>query len=309
MVRPATRQLSPLKLPWQKPTRSQPATSAPNRSPASASSPAARSDSAPSGLTSGYSRRSACSTILRCSSSRSFRSSSLAPDSPWRRRAKRSRWPTRRKEGATRVVMAQGSSIMTSGSRPAPRARSCATTCARCSTGTIASRGSSTVICVARPEYQGRRVESVWLTMRESARVVGTPSAHIASDAKNSRTDDRSTARPSAPRQNGVRPPPFSCISHRCPFTTTSPMLCARPSPYPFPLPKGQFPVCRSPMMLSAYGVAQHSSPGTCFWSPLKNRTNRSDFTSASLSPSDSAIASEWITYLGSRSGVGNSFT
>ena len=50
----------------------------------------------------------------------------------------------------------------------------------------------------------------------------------------------RSTARPSAPRQKGVRPPPLSCSSHRAPSTTTSATLMARPSPYPLPLPKGQ---------------------------------------------------------------------
>lgn len=41
---------------------------------------------------------------------------------------------------------------------------------------------------------------------RERARVVGMPSATNASDAANSRTDDRSTARPSARREYGVDP-------------------------------------------------------------------------------------------------------
>ena len=84
--------------------------------------------------------------------------------------------------------------------------------------------------------------------MRLRARVVGTRRQCMASLARNSRTDERSTARPSAPRQKGVCPPPFSCISQRrepaadanagsasgwrlASGTTTSPMLTARPSP------------------------------------------------------------------------------
>ena len=44
----------------------------------------------------------------------------------------------------------------------------------------------------------------------------------IASLARNSRTLERSTLRPSAVREKGVRPAPFSCTSQRTPaeFTT-----------------------------------------------------------------------------------------
>eukprot|EP00039_Didymoeca_costata_P004565 m.74254 g.74254 ORF g.74254 m.74254 type:complete len:85 (-) comp12453_c0_seq4:471-725(-) len=53
---------------------------------------------------------------------------------------------------------------------------------------------------------------------------------------------DLSTARPSAPRQKGVLPAPLSCNSHRFPVSdTNSPIDIARPSPYPLPLPNGQF--------------------------------------------------------------------
>jgi hypothetical protein len=43
-----------------------------------------------------------------------------------------------------------------------------------------------------------------------SARVVGTPKWCSASLAKNSRIDERSTARPSPAREYGVRPAPLS---------------------------------------------------------------------------------------------------
>lgn len=80
--------------------------------------------------------------------------------------------------------------------------------------------------------YQGRATVSLFDATREMARVVETPNACMASDAKNSRTDDRSTARPSAPRQNGVGPPPLSWNSHRLPdASSTSPSDTARPSP------------------------------------------------------------------------------
>ena len=85
------------------------------------------------------------------------------------------------------------------------------------SAGSAARRGSSGEIT----EYQGRLDVSRPDTTSDSARVVSIPSAHIASDAKNSRTELRSTARPSPPRQKVVVPPPFSCISHRCSSTTT----------------------------------------------------------------------------------------
>ena len=52
---------------------------------------------------------------------------------------------------------------------------------------------------------------------RLSARVVGTPRWCIASLQRNSRIDDRSTARPSALREYGVGPAPLSCSSQRSP--------------------------------------------------------------------------------------------
>jgi hypothetical protein len=62
----------------------------------------------------------------------------------------------------------------------------------------------------------------------------------IASETRYSRMLERSTARPSPPREKGVVPPPLSCSSHRFPFShTTSPNPCARPSPYALPRPKG----------------------------------------------------------------------
>ena len=63
------------------------------------------------------------------------------------------------------------------------------------------------------------------------AEQVGTPRACLNSCARNSRTLDLSTARPSAPRQYGVLPPPFSCISQRFPLKHPSNTEIARPSP------------------------------------------------------------------------------
>ena len=61
--------------------------------------------------------------------------------------------------------------------------------------------------------YQALCTRSSADTTSESARVVGTPSAAMVSDATNSRRLDRSTARPSEPRQKGVFPLPLSCNS------------------------------------------------------------------------------------------------
>ena len=81
-------------------------------------------------------------------------------------------------------------------------------------------------------EYHGRITTSEPDWISESALVVETPRWCIASDAKNSRIDDRSTARPSAPRQNGVVPPPFNCSSHLALVVAemTSATEMARPS-------------------------------------------------------------------------------
>ena len=65
-----------------------------------------------------------------------------------------------------------------------------------------------------------------------SARVVGMPSACMASLTRYSRSTGPSAARPSPPREKGVRPAPLSCTSRRVPpRSTTSPSRMARPSP------------------------------------------------------------------------------
>ena len=64
-----------------------------------------------------------------------------------------------------------------------------------------------------------------------SARVVGMPSAFIASEQRNSRIDERSTARPSPMREYGVRPAPLSCSSIGPARPFSSPSRMARPSP------------------------------------------------------------------------------
>jgi len=63
--------------------------------------------------------------------------------------------------------------------------------------------------------------------------VVDTPSACIASEHRNSRIDERSTARPSPMREYGVRPAPLSWISNDGPPAAGchSPSSSARPSP------------------------------------------------------------------------------
>ena len=61
-----------------------------------------------------------------------------------------------------------------------------------------------------------------------SARVVGMPSACIASPITYSRSIGPTAALPSPPRANGVRPEPFRCRSRAVP---TSPSSSARPSP------------------------------------------------------------------------------
>merc|ERR1712023_627908 len=70
--------------------------------------------------------------------------------------------------------------------------------------------------CISRAcdgEYHGRSTVSFLETTSDRAQVVDTRMLFMASDAKNSRTLDRKTACPSAPRQNGVGPLPFSCNS------------------------------------------------------------------------------------------------
>ena len=65
-----------------------------------------------------------------------------------------------------------------------------------------------------------------------SARVVGMPSACIASPISTSRSIGPTAALPSPPRENGVRPEPLNAMSRRRPWRSiTSPSSTARPSP------------------------------------------------------------------------------
>ena len=90
------------------------------------------------------------------------------------------------------------------------------------------------------PVYNLSRLTCVWSeTTRDAALVVGTPRWCMASDARNSRTEDLKTALPSAVREYGVRPAPFSCRSSKVPsgpnslspLCETSPSETALPSP------------------------------------------------------------------------------
>mmetsp|Transcript_79549 Transcript_79549/g.221337 ORF Transcript_79549/g.221337 Transcript_79549/m.221337 type:complete len:223 (-) Transcript_79549:342-1010(-) len=175
------------------------------------------------------SRNNACSTICSsCASGSPFNAAARA------RRPKRSTWPTRRKDGETRHVIAQGSRTISSGSFVRPM--SSLISIRRISGGKCASRGSSTSGKPSSPplrfaaEYHGRWTVSPSDTMSDNARVVATPNECIASEARNSRIDERSTARPSAPRQNGVVPPPFSCSSQR-PLAAAGSTAAAEPGP------------------------------------------------------------------------------
>ena len=71
-------------------------------------------------------------------------------------------------------------------------------------------------------------------------------------------TEERSTARPSAPRQKGVGPAPFSCSSQGFPAAVrTSATEIARPSPYPLPIVSAQKSV---PVILSILNHAPSQS-------------------------------------------------
>mmetsp|Transcript_45696 Transcript_45696/g.130434 ORF Transcript_45696/g.130434 Transcript_45696/m.130434 type:complete len:215 (-) Transcript_45696:48-692(-) len=214
MVRPAIRQLSELKFPWQYPTRSQSAMSFEMRLANSWTIRRMRlCNGALGSSTSAYSRISAWRTM-------SSRCSSCSCPPFLARRPCSSMWPTRVKDGATRQVMAHISVCILSGFRNWDL--SCANAICLTSGGAIASGGatwssscSSTLGRGLSFAYQGLSVVSFVETTSDSARVVSTPMACIASDARNSRTLERSTARPSAPLQKGVWPPPLSCISQR----------------------------------------------------------------------------------------------
>ena len=77
-----------------------------------------------------------------------------------------------------------------------------------------------------------RLAEACEDAISEIARVVDIPNSCMASETRNSRTEERRTALPSAPRQNGVGPAPFNWNSHRRPFGRVSSKTdIALPSP------------------------------------------------------------------------------
>ena len=126
--------------------------------------------------------------------------------------------------------------------------------------------------------YHERRTFSPVATTQR-ARVVGIPSAAIASDARNSRTHERSTARPSKRRLKGVTPAPLSCTSS--PFLSW-PMLIARPSPRWPPY---------EPAKDAPYAVAQHSTFSA--GAPPNVLRKASDSHSSTLRPRDAATSGE----------------
>mmetsp|Transcript_25905 Transcript_25905/g.60459 ORF Transcript_25905/g.60459 Transcript_25905/m.60459 type:complete len:217 (-) Transcript_25905:87-737(-) len=215
-----------------------------------------------------------------------------------RRRECSSTWPTRRKDGAARQVMAHRSLTIVSGGWSRPRSSSA---------------------------YHMRRTYCERDATSERARVVGTPSASIASETRNSRTDERRTARPSPPREKGVVPPPLSCSSHRAPAdVSTSPSEMARPSPYPLPRPNGSGAIIGCPKTETAYGVAHPRKPpvsaagadvaaaGSPFatsMSPEKKRANASERRKAASSSSEAAMRADVLTRYGDGSAVGRTCT
>lgn len=70
---------------------------------------------------------------------------------------------------------------------------------------------------ITLPEYKGSRIAKSSVTTIDPARVVGILSAHMYSLQRNSLIEDLSTAHPSAVRENGVRPLPFSYNSYSYP--------------------------------------------------------------------------------------------
>mmetsp|Transcript_786 Transcript_786/g.2787 ORF Transcript_786/g.2787 Transcript_786/m.2787 type:complete len:227 (+) Transcript_786:611-1291(+) len=212
--------LSEFMFPCTYPTLSQPAVSAACRAAKARTTPTTRcgSGAAPSTSAANSLRTAAsksCSSMRRASAA--VGSGSCSPSRSARREARRewsSRWPTRRKEGAARQVIAQRSVTSVSGGWSLP------------------PRSPSL--------YHILRTRCVDEATSERARVVGMPRWCIASETRYSRTLERSTARPSPPREKGVVPAPLSCSSHRDPPPhSTSPSDTARPSPYPLPRPNG----------------------------------------------------------------------
>lgn len=192
--------------------------------------------------------RSRCGNSRRSACSASSCSSGSSP-----RCVNSSIWPKRRYERATRVPTAPGS----------------------CNTR---SRARSSLA------YHWRTTPSPVITTQRQ-RVVGTRSAAIASDARNSRTHERSTARPSNCREYGVVPAPLSCSSN----SPVWPSEMARPSPRWPPY---------WPAKLAPYAVAQHSCPAG--GEPENIFRKASDSTSAALMPRSAATSSECATNTGS---------
>ena len=81
------------------------------------------------------------------------------------------------------------------------------------------------------PSYRMSLMTSSPVETIDSALVVGTPRWNIASLHRNSRIDERNTAFPSANREYGVTPEPFSCNSKTPVPVSTSPSVIALPSP------------------------------------------------------------------------------
>ena len=82
------------------------------------------------------------------------------------------------------------------------------------------------------PGSAASRITGSPVATAASERVVGMPSAAIASLMMYSRSTGPSAARPSPRRENGVGPEPFSWMSRRMPSgPTISPSRTARPSP------------------------------------------------------------------------------
>src|SRR5687768_819841 len=88
--------------------------------------------------------------------------------------------------------------------------------------------GSSFVL----PSYKGSLTTLESLVITDTALVVGIFKWFIASLHKNSRMDERRTARPSASQEYGVLPAPFNCSSHLCALSfKIVPNVIALPSP------------------------------------------------------------------------------
>ena len=151
------------------------------------------------------------STCCRCSSRRGrSRPPAIAPSarpcaaSPLRA----ARAPARARRG----IRGSSSSMTKSASRRSA-SMSCAV-CVKCSKWPKRMKLGATRVTTAAVSIVSRRTGS-GEPVTHSARVVGMPSACIASEHRNSRIDERSTARPSPMREYGVRPLPLSCSSMR----------------------------------------------------------------------------------------------